>query len=199
MKYDIENINKRKKNTKTAKKILDVIIIILLYNIILVLISCINKIDDINFFGYNAYIITTDSMADSINSGDIVIVKEVPEEELQVGDVITFEKDYQVITHRITKIDDETGKRVYTTKGDNNNLEDNQKIEYEQIKGKSVLTIPKLGYLFNFLENQIVFLLIVLILLIVLFFRIRKNEKMEIRREKKKIEQEKREENKEEN
>lgn len=198
MKYDIENINKRKKNTKTAKKILDVIIIILLYNIILVLISCINKIDDINFFGYKSYIITTDSMADSINSGDIVIVKEVPEEELQVGDVITFEKDYQVITHRITKIDDETGKRVYTTKGDNNNLEDNQKIEYEQIEGKSVLTIPKLGYLFNFLENQIVFLLIVLILLIVLFFRIRKNEKMEIRREKKKIEQEKRKENKEE-
>lgn len=198
MKYDIENINKRKKNTKTAKKILDVIIIILLYNIILVLISCINKIDDINFFGYKAYIITTDSMADSINSGDIVIVKEVPEEELQVGDVITFEKDYQVITHRITKIDDEKGKRVYTTKGDNNNLEDNQKIEYEQIEGKSVLTIPKLGYLFNFLENQIVFLLIVLILLIVLFFRIRKNEKMEIRREKKKIEQEKRKENKEE-
>ena len=198
MKYDIENINKRKKNTKTAKKILDVIIIILLYNIILVLISCINKIDDINFFGYKAYIITTDSMADSINSGDIVIVKEVPEEELQIGDVITFEKDYQVITHRITKIDDETGKRVYTTKGDNNNLEDNQKIEYEQIEGKSVLTIPKLGYLFNFLENQIVFLLIVLILLIVLFFRIRKNEKMEIMREKKKIEQEKRKENKEE-
>lgn len=198
MKYDIENINKRKKNKKTAKKILDILIIILLYNIMLVFISCINKIDDVNIFGYKAYIITTNSMADSIKSGDIIIAKDVPEEELQVGDVITFEKDYQVITHRIIKIDDETGKRVYTTKGDNNNIEDKEKIEYEQIQGKSILIIPKLGYLFNFLENQIVFLLIVLILLILLFFRIRKDEKMEIRREKKKIEQEKRKESKKE-
>ena len=33
MKYDIENIRKRNKNVSRAKKIIDVIIIILLYNI----------------------------------------------------------------------------------------------------------------------------------------------------------------------
>ena len=177
MKYDIENINKRKKNTKIVKGILDVIIIILLYNIILVLISCVNKIDDVSIFGYKTYKITTDSMTPSINAGDVIIVKKVQEEKLQVGDVITFQKQDKVITHRITNIEEQDGKKVYTTKGDNNNLEDNETIEYANIEGKNVLTIPKLGYIINMLENQIVFLLIILILLILLFLKIKKDEK----------------------
>lgn len=192
MKYDIENINKRKKNTKVIKRILDVMIIILLYNVILVFISCINKIDDISLFGYKAFIITTDSMTPSINVGDVTIAKKVQENKLQVDDVITFQQGDKVITHRITNIEEKNGRNIYTTKGDNNNLEDNEKIEYTQIEGKNILTIPKLGYMINLLENQIVFLVMILILLMFLFLKIRKNEKMENRREKKKIEQEKR-------
>lgn len=192
MKYDIETINKRKKNAKITKRIIDIIIIILLYNIILVFISCINKIEDISLFGYKAYRITTDSMSPSINTGDVIIVKKVQEEKLQAGDVITFKQQDKVITHRITHIDEQDGKKQYTTKGDNNNLEDNEKIEYSEIEGENVLTIPKLGYFIYALENQIVFLFIILILLITLFFKIRKDEKLENRREKRKIEQEKR-------
>ena len=166
MKYDIETINKRKKNAKITKRIIDIIIIILLYNIILVFISCINKIEDISLFGYKAYRITTDSMSPSINTGDVIIVKKVQEEKLQAGDVITFKQQDKVITHRITHIDEQDGKKQYTTKGDNNNLEDNEKIEYSEIEGENVLTIPKLGYFIYALENQIVFLFIILILLL---------------------------------
>lgn len=195
MKYDIENINKRKKNVQIAKRIIDIIIIILLYNIILVFVSCLNKIDDSGLFGYKAYIITTDSMKPSINAGDVSIVKETQEDKIEIGDVITFKKEDKVITHRITNIEEKDGKKMYTTKGDNNNLEDKEKIEYSDIKGKNVLTIPKLGYIINALENQIVFLFIVLFILILLFFNIKKEEKREYRREKKKIEQEKRNKN----
>ena len=195
MKYDIENINKRKKNVQIAKRIIDIIIIILLYNIILVFVSCLNKIDDSGLFGYKAYIITTDSMKPSINAGDVSIVKETQEDKIEIGDVITFKREDKVITHRITNIEEKDGKKMYTTKGDNNNLEDNEKIEYSDIKGKNVLTIPKLGYIINALENQIVFLFIVLFILILLFFNIKKEEKREYRREKKKIEQEKRNKN----
>ena len=131
-------------------------------------------------------------MSPSINTGDVIIVKKVQEEKLQAGDVITFKQQDKVITHRITHIDEQDGKKQYTTKGDNNNLEDNEKIEYSEIEGENVLTIPKLGYFIYALENQIVFLFIILILLITLFFKIRKDEKLENRREKRKIEQEKR-------
>ena len=192
MKYDLGNINKRKKNVIILKRIIDVIIIILLYNIILVFISCLNKIDDVSIFGYKAYIITTDSMKPSINSGDVSIVRKTKEDKIETGDVITFKQDNKVITHRITSIEEQDGKKVYTTKGDNNNLEDNKKVEYSEIEGKNVLTIPKLGYVINALENQIVFLIMFLLLLILLFFKIKKEEKKEYRREKKKIEQEKR-------
>lgn len=195
MKYDIENIKNRKKNTKEVKKILDIIIIILLYNVILVFISCFNKIDNISLFGYKAYIITTNSMQPSIYSGDIVIVKEVDEDELKIGDLITFKQNNKVITHRITNIEIISTQKIYTTKGDNNNIEDEQKVQHYMIEGKKVLTIPKLGHIIKILENEIIFLIIVIILLILLFFKIRKEEKMEIRREKKKIEQEKRKKN----
>ena len=132
-------------------------------------------------------------MTPSINSGDVSIVKKIKEENLRIGDVITFKRDNKVITHRITNIEEqENDKTLYTTKGDNNNIEDDKKVEYSQIEGKNVLTIPKLGMLINILDNQIVFLLLILILLILIFFRIEKEEKKEHRREKRKIEQEKR-------
>ena len=195
MKYELDNINRRNKNIKITKIIINIIVIVLLYNIILILISCVNKIDNISLFGFKAYIITTDSMKPSINKEDVVIVTKEKEDKLNIGDVITFKKDNKVITHRITNIEEQEGKKIYTTKGDNNNLEDKEKIDYSVIEGKNILVIPKLGYVINILENQIVFLFIVLIILILIFYKIKKQEKMENRREKKKIEQERRNKN----
>lgn len=195
MKYDVNNMNKRNRNLKVTKIIINIIAIVLLYNIILILISCVNKIDNISLFGFKAYIITTDSMQPSINKEDVVVVKKEEEDKINVGDVITFNQNGKVITHRITNIEEQEGKKIYTTKGDNNNLEDKEKIDYSVIEGKNILVIPKLGYVINILENQIVFLFIVLMLLILIFFKIRKQEKMENRREKKKIEQERRNKN----
>lgn len=195
MKYDVDNMNKRNRNLKVTKIIINIIAIVLLYNIILILISCVNKIDNISLFGFKAYIITTDSMQPSINKEDVVVVKKEEEDKINVGDVITFNQNGKVITHRITNIEEQEGKKIYTTKGDNNNLEDKEKIDYSVIEGKNILAIPKLGYVINILENQIVFLFIVLIILILIFYKIKKQEKMENRREKKKIEQERRNKN----
>ena len=44
MKYDLESINRRKKNAKIIKKVMEIIAIILIYNIILIAISSENKI-----------------------------------------------------------------------------------------------------------------------------------------------------------
>jgi len=191
MKYDIESIKKRKQNEKLIRRIIDIVLVILIYNVILVSISCINKIEKITVFGYRAYIIKTDSMEPSINKGDVVITKRTKEEKLKVGDVITFKQKEAVITHRIVNIENyEQGNR-YITKGDNNNIEDSQKISYENIEGKCVIAIPYLGNFMGFLENRIVFLVIILILLILYFYKIQMQEKKENRREKKRIEKEK--------
>ena len=190
MKYDIESINKRKENVKIAKKVIEIIAIILIYNIILIALSSANKISVVNILGYKSYIIKTNSMEPTISINDVVITKKVKKEKIKKGDVITFLQDGEVITHRITQIEDNGN---YTTKGDNNNIEDTFKITYENIEGKHILTIPYLGKIVQALDNKIVFLIITLIILIFMFMTILNQEKRENRREKKKIEDKKRE------
>lgn len=192
MKYDIDSINKRKQNIKIIKKILEIIAIILLYNIILVIISSANKLSIVNIFGYKSYIIKTNSMEPTINVNDVLITKKVEKEKIKIGDVITFIKNGEVITHRITQID-ENGE--YTTKGDNNNIEDTFKISYDNIEGKQILTIQHLGKIVEILDNKIVFLVITLIILIFIFLTIQNQDKKDIRKEKKKKEDEKRKNN----
>lgn len=189
MKYDLESINRRKKNAKIIKKVMEIIAIILIYNIILIAISSENKISLINILGYKSFIIKTNSMEPTIDINDVIITKNVQEEEIKVQDIITFIKDNEVITHRITKIETENNIKKYTTKGDNNNVEDSFKITYDNIEGKHILTIPNLGIIVKVLENQIIFLIVLLIVLIYMFFRIQNQEKKEIRREKKKNEE----------
>ena len=195
MKYDLESINRRKKNAKIIKKVMEIIAIILIYNIILIAISSENKISLINIFGYKSFIIKTNSMEPTIDINDVIITKKVQEEEIKVQDIITFIKDNEVITHRITKIENEENIKKYTTKGDNNNIEDSFKITYDNIEGKHILTLPNLGVIVKVLENQIIFLIILLIILICMFFRIQNQEKKEIRREKKKSEENRKREN----
>lgn len=189
MKYDIESINKRKKISRNVKNIIDILLVIIIYNIILVSISCMNKISPINILGYKAYIITTNSMEPQINIGDIIIAKKCLEKDLNVGDIITFEQNGEKITHRIVNIEKENSVKKYTTKGDNNNVEDTQKILYNDIDGKKVIRIPYLGKFIEVLENEAVFLVIILMLLILYFCKIQIQEKRENRREKKKIEE----------
>lgn len=77
MKYDINSINKRKKNIKILKKILGVILIILIYNIILAFLSSDSLNKGVGIFGYKACIITSSSMEPSINYGDLIIIKKM--------------------------------------------------------------------------------------------------------------------------
>lgn len=191
MRYDVESIKKRKQNEKVAKKIVEIVAIIILYNILLIAISYANNIDIFNIFGYKSYIIKTSSMEPTIKKGDVVVNKKVQEEEIKEGDVITFLQEKEVITHRITRIDNNSEGTKYTTKGDNNNIEDTLQISYQNIEGKTILTIPYLGNIIQILENNLVFLIVILTLLIYAFIKIKNKEKQEYRREKKKIEEDK--------
>lgn len=192
MKYDINSINKRKEKMKLIRKIIEIVVIVFLYNIVVIGVSSANKMNVINLFGYKSYIIKTNSMEPTINVNDVLITKKVDKDEIKTGDIITFIKDGEIITHRITQIG-ENGE--YTTKGDNNNIEDSFTINYDNIEGKHILTIPYLGKVVEILDNKIVFLIITLIILMFIFITIQKQERKDERKEKKKIEDEKRKNN----
>lgn len=119
---------------------------------------------------FNAYVVLSGSMLPSIQIKDIVVTKKVAEEELEIGDIITFiSPDSRFggisITHRIVDkyYDESTGSYSYRTRGDNNNVADSALVPNNNILGKVILKIPKLGYLQDILSSKGGLIIVVLI------------------------------------
>ncbi len=191
MKYDIESIKRRKDINTRIKKIIFIFLVIILYNVVLLYMSYIDKFDTPSFYIYKAYLISTESMEPELKKGDAIIIKKVAEDQLRVNDIVTFKINGEIITHRIVRIDEANSEKFYITKGDNNNVEDSDELRFSDIEGKQIIKIPHLGNIVAGLKNGIVIILVVLIALIMYLNRIEMKEKSEARREKKKIEDEK--------
>lgn len=191
MKYDIESIKRRKDINTRIKKIIFIFLVIILYNVVLLYMSYIDKFDTPSFYIYKAYLISTESMEPELKKGDAIIIKKVAEDQLRVNDIVTFKINGEIITHRIVRIDEVNFEKFYITKGDNNNVEDSDELRFSDIEGKQIIKIPHLGNIVAGLKNGIVIILVVLIALIMYLNRIEMKEKSEARREKKKIEDEK--------
>ena len=109
-------------------------------------------------------------MLPSIQIKDIVVTKKVAEEELEIGDIITFiSPDPRFggisVTHRIIDkyYDESSGSYSYRTQGDNNNVADSALVPNNNILGKVILKIPKLGYLQDILSSKGGLIIVVLI------------------------------------
>lgn len=193
MKYDVESIKKRKSINNRIKKIIFIFLVIVMYNITLLYMSYIDKFETPNFYIYKAYIITTTSMEPAINKDDVIIIKKCKGNELKIDDIVTFKQNGEIITHRIVDIieAEEQQDINYITKGDNNNLDDEQPVIEENIEGKVIATIPYLGRIVKILKNGIIIILVILIFLITYLNKIESKEKSEERRKKKKIEDKK--------
>ncbi len=90
--------------------------------------------------------------------GDLVIVQGVGSfSEIKVGDVVILDQGGDVIplVHRVALIWQEGGSYYFTTKGDANtsSLPTEVTNRPEQIIGKVVMTIPKLGYISLFFQG----------------------------------------------
>lgn len=96
-------------------------------------------------------VIATGSMEPMIKPGDMILLEKITAEEdlqqLEVGDIIQFRRDNILISHRIMQIvNDENNNLRYRTKGDNNNTFDSFLVKPEDIKGKILYVIPKVGW-----------------------------------------------------
>lgn len=116
------------------------------------------------------YTIVSPSMTPNINVYDVVVNKRPDHpDELKVGDIITFKStssgsEGMTITHRIVAITKtEDGKIEYMTQGDNNKAPDESLVLFNNIIGKEIITIPKLGKLQFLLSNYKILLFILLI------------------------------------
>lgn len=111
-------------------------------------------------FGFGAAVVISGSMEPNISLYDLVIIH--TQKNYDVNDVVIYRSNTYCVTHRIVDMrTDENGKVWVTTKGDANNAPDSE-IELEKIVGKVILIIPKVGYVQNFLQKPIGFLLLTL-------------------------------------
>lgn len=138
---------------KTLKKILNVISTILVVIVVVLALLLVGA----RFIGLNVYTVLSGSMEPTYHVGSLIYVKDVDTDELKAGDVITYMLDEDtIVTHRIADvIPDETDPSIirFQTKGDANDSVDGSLVHYKNVIGTPVFSIPKLGYLANYIQK----------------------------------------------
>ncbi len=113
----------------------------------------------IGLFPTYPLVVYSDSMKPSFRVGDIVLMKKEKIDKIEIGDVIGYISNKNIIVHRVIQKNNQRGNIVFITKGDNNPNVDQKSINKEQVIGKVIYVIPKIGYpsiwfrkLFNYID-----------------------------------------------
>lgn len=129
---------KEKEKLKKVNRVIFTIPLIIAFIILMILVS--------GIFKYKMIAIASNSMKPVFSRGDAVIYEKIDIKELEVGDVLVFQKDNIIVTHRITKIWKQNDKYYFTTKGDNNNAEDHFTPKEENVLGRVNIVFKYIGY-----------------------------------------------------
>lgn len=135
-----------KKSVKKTWNVISTVLVVIVVVIALLLVGA-------RLFGLQVYAVLSGSMEPAYHVGSIIYVKSVDPGEIEVGDPITFvmNEELTVATHRVVRIDTEN--RAFYTKGDANNDPDAAPVNFNNLLGKPVFTIPYLGYVSSFVQS----------------------------------------------
>ncbi len=87
------------------------------------------------------------SMRPALDVGDVVIVVKAPADAIQPGDIIQFrEAEGTTTVHRVVEIQEIEGNMVFVTQGDDNRAPDPNPVLADNVVGKVVFNIPKIGW-----------------------------------------------------
>lgn len=187
---------KNKKLTQTIKTVLFYLVTLFLLVYVSLSLFLPEKVIDVFGFQLTTISTATESMVPTIEPGDIIMLKDVDEEDIEENDIISFynyargtnSQGQEVwvkirIVHRLIEIDDETG--AYITQGDNNSSIDTiydengdiTDLTYDQVIGAYVFRVPFIGTIVSGLRNPLlVGLLIVNVGIIVVIVKLVKKK-----------------------
>lgn len=94
--------------------------------------------------GWSSVVITSNSMAPTIRSGDVVVAAPHNGAGLGTGTVVVFQDPVGdgLITHRISAVNDDG---TYQTRGDANRVEDSIPLAPNQVEGVGKILVPLVG------------------------------------------------------
>lgn len=138
---------------KIIKKVWNAITTVLVILIVILAILLVG----VRLAGFQVFTVLSGSMEPTYHVGSLIYVKDVDYRQLEAGDVITFMLDENTVaTHRIIQVvpdEDEPEVLRYATQGDANDAPDGTLVHYKNVIGTPVFTIPKLGYVANYIQN----------------------------------------------
>lgn len=155
----------KKKLSLIADGILNIILIVVLLATSYVLLA---KQDA----SLKVYVVASESMMPSLKVGDIIFTWQVHPENIHVNDIVTYKKAGLTITHRVYAKKDAD----LITKGDANNVTDGL-IKYEQVVGKVIIVLPKIGYVFQYFTVKQIGIFIIGLISIYVFILYKKVSK----------------------
>ena len=169
-----------KKALNIVKNILVWLVVALAVFMMIFTIISVNTFDrnDREIFGYRCYIVLSDSMsATDFNAGDLVLVKSVDPNTLEVGDIISYQSQNtenfgETVTHKIrAKTRDKNGNPGFITYGTTTNVDDATVVTFPYILGKYQFALPGVGTFFQFLRTTQGYIICILIpfLLLILY------------------------------
>lgn len=139
--------------SKTFKKIWNLITTLIVIAAVLLAVLLVG----VRLAGLQVFTVLSGSMEPTYHTGSLIYVRKVDAAKLSEGTVITFMLDEDTVaTHRIVGVvpdEDEPGVVRYRTKGDANEAEDGSLVHYKNVIGTPVFSIPKLGYLANYIQH----------------------------------------------
>ena len=127
---------------KKAVKITAVILmgLVILFNILTAVINVAGKSAEYRWLPFTFLTVETGSMEPELSVGDLVIDRDVPFEEIRVGDTVTFRQADTFVTHKVVRKEGAS----LITKGIANNAED-KPFGKNDYRGKMVASVPKMG------------------------------------------------------
>lgn len=92
-------------------------------------------------------------MSPALNLGDMVIASKVSPDVIREGDIIEFRQGEMMVIHRVIEIQETEGSKFFITKGDANSVADMDPVSPEQVKGRVMLNVPRLGWVTLFFRS----------------------------------------------
>lgn len=105
--------------------------------------------------GMKSYVVVSGSMEPAVPVGSIIYT--MNQDFYSNNDVIAFKKDGSTITHRIIETGVIGNELYYTTKGDANNVEDDELVVRQDVVGKTFFFVPYLGKIIMSLKTPLGF------------------------------------------
>lgn len=142
---------------KKLGNILFYVVLISLLSISFIMVKSVKEGKQPTIMGHKFFTVMTGSMQPSIMVGDLVIAKELPPEQINVGDVITFKSQNSgnITTHRVKEVIKDGAGIKYITQGDANNVQDQNTVESKAVIGKVVRCIPKVGTIMSWMKSHL--------------------------------------------